>query len=105
MDANGHAKRSHVELRINDAEAEVVRTIFRLYCRGHGFTTIAKTPERRRAPCPRPRPAGGKPLGWASSSVRESCCAGSIVANRSGARTKKRDQWGEKPHRRPSRTG
>ena len=70
LDAQGQVKRSHVELRINEAEAEIVRTIFRLYVDGHGFTTIAKKVNADGALCPRPRPAIGKPSGWVSSSVR-----------------------------------
>lgn len=70
-DAQGCPKRSHVELRINHAEAEVVRKIFRLYTDGNGFTTIAKTLNAGGAICPRPRPAFGKPNGWVSSAVRQ----------------------------------
>jgi DNA invertase Pin-like site-specific DNA recombinase len=33
---------SHVEHRINAEEAEVVRTVFRMYADGHGYDTIAK---------------------------------------------------------------
>ena len=41
-DAQGHVKRSHVELRINEPQANVVRKISRMYADGHGFKTIAK---------------------------------------------------------------
>jgi site-specific DNA recombinase len=66
-----NGKRSHVELRINQAEAHVVLRVFRLYAQGHGFTSIAKTLNAEGAPCPRPRPEGSKPFGWAASSVRQ----------------------------------
>lgn len=39
--ANGEPTRSHVDYRINDAEAEVIRAIFRLYAAGHGTRNIA----------------------------------------------------------------
>ena len=41
-------QRSHVERRINEAEAAVVRRIFELCASGAGLTRIAKTPERGR---------------------------------------------------------
>lgn len=71
LDANGRPRRSHVELRINEQEAAVVRTIFRLYAQGKGLRAIAHQLNLDRAPCPRPRPAIGKPNGWAPSSIRE----------------------------------
>lgn len=70
-DAQGRLKRSHVELQINDREAEVIRRIFRLYKEGNGFTSIAKSLNAEGALCPRPRPAVGKPNGWISSSIRQ----------------------------------
>ena len=102
VDAQGQAKRSHVELRINEAEAEIVRKIFRLYAEGRGFTTIAKTLNAEGAPCPRPRPAVGKPNGWVSSSVRVILLRRLYKGEQVWGRTKKRDKWGQlKPHRRP----
>ncbi len=70
-DAQGRPTRSHVELRINEAEAEIVRRIFRLYAKGYGFTSIAKALNAEGAICPRPRPSIGKPSGWVASSVRQ----------------------------------
>jgi DNA invertase Pin-like site-specific DNA recombinase len=102
LDAQGQAKRSHVELRINEAEAEIVRTIFRLYVDGHGFTTIAKKVNADGAPCPRPHPAVGKPSGWVSSSVRAIVLRRLYRGEQVWGRTKKQDKWGQKkPHRRP----
>jgi len=68
MGADG--KRSHVEYRINEAEAAVVRRIFQLYCAGHGTATIAKTLNAEGALHPKAKPIT-RPAGWAPSSVRE----------------------------------
>ena len=38
----GEWVKSHTEYRINEAQAETVRAIFRAYADGHGHTTIAK---------------------------------------------------------------
>jgi DNA invertase Pin-like site-specific DNA recombinase len=103
-DAQGRTKRSHVELKINEAEADVVRRIFMLYAAGHGFMTIAKMLNAEGAICPRPRPAPTKPRGWASSSVRaillRPLYRGEIV----WGRTKKRLPSGRiKAQRRPEK--
>ena len=101
-DANGGLQRSHVELRINEAEAEVVRKIFRLYAEGHGFTSIAKTLNAEGALCPRPRPSPTKPHGWVSSSVRQVLLRRLYVGEQVWGRTKKRTPWGvKKAQRRP----
>jgi site-specific DNA recombinase len=88
--ANG--QRSHVERRINDAEAAVVRQIFERSAAGAGLTRIAK--ELNAAGALTPRPHQGRPAGWAPSSVREvllrALYRGEIVWNQ----TKKRDTWG-----------
>jgi site-specific DNA recombinase len=103
-DVHGRAIRSHVELKINDTEAAVVRQIFRLYAHGKGFASIAKTLNAEGASCPHPRPVLGRPTGWAPSSVREILLRrlyrGELVWNT----TKKRDNWGQKkPRPRPER--
>ena len=59
----------HVERRVNEAEAAVVRRIFELYASGTGLNTIAKRLNEEAAP--RPTPQQGRPPGWAPSSVRE----------------------------------
>lgn len=41
--ANGERTASHSEYRINEAEAGIVRAIFKMYDTGHGLTVIAKT--------------------------------------------------------------
>ena len=101
-DAQGRPTRSHVELRINEAEAEVVRTIFRLYAGGHGFTSIAKALNAEGALCPRPRPSLSKPHGWVSSSVRQIILRRLYRGERVWGQTKKRAASGAKKiQRRP----
>ena len=63
-DAQGRTQRSHVERRINEREAAVVRQIFTLCAEGMGFCRIAKALNAQGAPCPRAT------KGWAPSSVR-----------------------------------
>ena len=86
-------ERSHVERRINDAEAAVVREIFELCAGGEGLKGIAK--RLNAAGATTPRAQQGRPNGWAPSSVRavlhRSLYRGEIVWNR----TKKRDAWGQ----------
>ncbi len=96
-------KRSHVELRINAAEAEVVRKIFHLYVAGHGFETIAKLLNKESAPCPRARPIT-KPGGWVSSSVRTILLRRLYHGEQVWGCTKKRLPSGVKrPQRRPEK--
>jgi site-specific DNA recombinase len=103
-DAQGRPRRSHVELRINDGEAEVVRKIFALYAQGKGFALIAKHLNDCHAPCPRPRPSNGKPSGWAPSSVRQVLIRPIYRGEILWGKTKKRDPWGvRRARRRPER--
>ena len=89
--------RSHVERRINEEEAPVIRAIFERCARGEGLKGIAKGLNGEGAPTPRAQQ--GRPRGWAPSSVREvlhrALYRGEIAWNR----TKKRDTWGQS-HRR-----
>ncbi|OAI49264.1 hypothetical protein AYO43_10705 [Nitrospira sp. SCGC AG-212-E16] len=55
--------------RINEAEAEVVRKIFRLSPDGHGFTNIAKVLNLEGLVSP--LPSFSEPHGWVGSSVRQ----------------------------------
>jgi site-specific DNA recombinase len=91
--ADAGGKRSHVERRINEAEASIVRRIFELCAGGTGYTRIAKLLNAERAPAPRPQQ--GRPAGWAPSSVNEilhrSLYRGELVWNR----TRKRNRWGQ----------
>jgi site-specific DNA recombinase len=82
----------HVERRINEAEASVVRKIFQLSADGLGKTTIARRLNAEGAPAPRAQL--GRPHAWAGSSVREILLRetyhGCVLWNR----TKKRDVEG-----------
>ncbi len=90
-------RRSHVERRINEGEAAIVRRIFDLCAGGKGMKAIAKTLNADRVPAPRAQQ--GRPTGWAPSSVREvlyrPLYRGEIVWNK----TQKRDAWGQKTYR------
>ncbi len=92
----------HVERRINEAEAAIVRQVFTWAAEGAGTKTIAKRLNDARALCPRAQ--RGRPNGWAPSSVREvfrrSLYRGVITWDR----TKARDEAGERRmSRRPER--
>jgi site-specific DNA recombinase len=96
-DADGRPIRLYVERRINEAQAEVVRKIFRLYADGHGFGTIARQLNDEGAACPRPMP--GRPAGWAPSSVRQVLLRPVYKGELLWNRTKKRNQWGQQQQR------
>jgi site-specific DNA recombinase len=87
-------QRSHVERRINDAEAVVVRRIFELSAGGQGVRSITKLLNAAGEPAPRAQQ--GRPVAWAPSSVwailRRPLYRGEVVWNQ----TKKRDTWGRK---------
>ena len=93
-----NGRRSHVERRIDDTQATVVRRIFDLCAKGHGKVAIAKRLNAEAAPSPRAQQ--GRPNAWAPSSVRavlyRELYRGEIVWNR----TKKRDTWGVKRQQR-----
>ena len=76
LDADG--QRSHVERRINEAEAAVVRRIFEMCAAGAGLTRITKTLNADGVPAPRPQQ--GRPRGWAPSTVRDGAAAASSTA-------------------------
>ena len=88
----GSLHRSHVERKINHAEAAVVVQIFESYAQGRGQTTIAKMLNAERACTPRAQQ--GRPSGWSPSSVREvlhrPLYRGQLVWNQ----TRKRNKWG-----------
>jgi site-specific DNA recombinase len=64
-----NGRRSHVERRINDEEAAIVRRIFELCAAGDGLKGITKRLNEARARAPRAQQ--GRPQAWAPSSVRE----------------------------------
>ena len=92
LDPKGH--RSHVERRINETEAAVVRRIFEMCAAGAGPTRITKMLNADEVPAPRPQQ--GRPVGRAHTSVRavllRELYRGVIVWNQ----TRKRDRWGQK---------
>ena len=83
----------HVERRVNETEAAVVRRIFELAAGGAGVKRIAQTLNAERVPCPRAQQ--GRPDGWAPSSIRcvlrRDLYRGIVV----WGRTKQRDGSGE----------
>ncbi|MDP2320710.1 MAG: recombinase family protein [Acidobacteriota bacterium] len=84
--------RSHVERRINLAEAAVVRRLFSLADEGMGQRLIARALNDAAAPAPRAQQ--GRPNAWSPSSVfealRRDLYRGAVIWNRS----QKRDTWG-----------
>ena len=93
-------ERSHVERRINETEAAIVRRIFEWSAAGTGYSRIARLLNEERAPAPRPQQ--GRPSAWAPSTVRDvlhrPIYGGEIVWNQ----TRKRDRWGQQhQHARP----
>jgi DNA invertase Pin-like site-specific DNA recombinase len=94
-------KRSHVERRIDQGEAAVIRRIFELCAAGRGVRAIAKQLNDEGEPAPRAQ--RGRPIAWAPSSVwellRRPIYRGVIVWNQS----RKRDKWGQRhQHPRPA---
>src|SRR5262245_24742038 len=67
--AGADGRRWHVERRVNDVEASVIREIFELSARGEGLKAIGKSLNARGACSPRPQQ--GRPQSWAPSTVRE----------------------------------
>jgi site-specific DNA recombinase len=85
-------KPSHVERRINESQAAIVRNIFDRYVHGEGYGRIARALNAAHASSP--RPTEHKPAGWSPSSVRsvlrQELYRGVVVWNQS----RKRDAWG-----------
>jgi site-specific DNA recombinase len=99
LDAGG--KRSHVERRINESEAAVIRRVFELSAAGHGVKAITKMLNADGLLSPRAQ--RGRSQSWAPSSVREvlrkDIYRGVVTWNR----TRKRNRWGvDKQAARPS---
>jgi site-specific DNA recombinase len=94
LDVRGpDCKRSHVEPRVNGAEAATVRRIFELCAEGHGQKAIAIMLNDERAPCPRPQ--RGRPAGWAPSSVRAVLHREKYRGLLVWGKTQKRDAYGQ----------
>jgi site-specific DNA recombinase len=86
-------RRSHVERRIIEAEADVIRRIFTLCAEGHGQTAIAKRLNDERAPSPRAQ--RGRPRAWAPSTIREALFRTAYHGEITWNRSRKRDPWGQ----------
>jgi hypothetical protein len=98
LDVKG--ERSHVERRINEVEAVVVRRICEMCAAGAGLTRITKALDEDGVPALRPQQC--RAVGWAHTSVRavllRALYRGVIVWNQ----TRKRDRWGQHhQHARP----
>ena len=91
----GKPKRLHVERRLNETEAAVIREIFEKAAAGWGTRRIAHDLNARRVPAPPPRRAG-RPRAWAPSTIyamlTRPLYRGEITWNR----TRKRNAWGIK---------
>ena len=102
LDAYGRPKRDHVERRINEEQAAVVRQVFRLCAEGKGMVSIARflNDEGR----PAPRNTVGLKISWSPSSVRSllfrRLYLGEVIWNK----TKKRNPWGiQQQRKRPEK--
>src|SRR5262245_2344332 len=91
----GKPKRLHVERRINETEAAVIREIFEKAAAGWGTRRIAHDLNARGIVAPPPRRAG-RPRAWAPSTIyamlTRSLYRGEVAWNR----TQKRNAWGIK---------
>jgi site-specific DNA recombinase len=87
-------RRSHVERRVNEKEAAVVRRVFALASKGMGFRMMAHTLNEQRAIAPRSQQ--GRPRAWAPSSVRAVLYRRLYIGEITWGTTKKRDSWGRK---------
>jgi DNA invertase Pin-like site-specific DNA recombinase len=92
LDAYGRPKRDHVERRINEQQAFVVRKIFRLCAEGKGMVSVGR--RLNDEGCPAPRNSQGRKISWSPSSVRSllfrRLYLGEVIWNK----TKKRNSWG-----------
>jgi site-specific DNA recombinase len=91
----------HVERRINETQAVIVRKIFDLCASGVGYTRLAKQLNAEQAAAPLPQQE--RPAGWSPSTVNEilhrDLYRGQVVWNK----TQKRNTWGQRQqHARPA---
>ena len=92
--AGPDGRRSHVERRVNDAEAAIVRRIFALCAAGKGMKGIAKALNAEHVPSPRPQQ--GRPRSWAPSSVRSVLYRDLYRGINVWNKTKQTDKWGKR---------
>jgi site-specific DNA recombinase len=93
--------RSHVDRQINEAEAIVVRQIFKLAAAGYGFRRIAHALNAEAALAP--RATHGRKSGWSASTVRDVLRSEIYRGVLIWGRTQKRDGWGQRVTRRAAR--
>ena len=93
--------RSHVDQRINEAEAAVVRRIFELAAAGYGFRRIAHALNAEAALAP--RATHGRKRGWSASTVRDVLRSEIYRGVLIWGQTQKRDGWGQRVTRRAVR--
>jgi hypothetical protein len=91
----GKPKRLHVERRINEAEAAVIREIFEKAAAGRGTRRIAHDLNTRRVPAPPPRRAE-RPPAWAPSTIYAMLTRPLYRGEVTWNRTRKRNVWGIK---------
>ena len=83
----------HVERRVNETEAAVVRRIYDLYAAGRELSSIAHTLNADGASCPRAQQ--GRVNGWCASSVREVLKRPLYRGDLVWGRARKRDREGQ----------
>ena len=92
-DADG--RRDHVDRRIIEAEAAIVREIFARSAAGEGLKAIAKALNERGVPTPQPAD-GSAPRGWAPSAIRSVLYRRTYLGEIRYGMTRKRDAWGQR---------
>lgn len=84
----------HVERRILEPEAEIVRAIYDFAAEGHGSRHIAHMLNERHVPCPRAQQ--GRPSGWDQGTIRAVLGRPLYRGIIEYGATRKRDAWGRK---------
>ncbi len=92
LDPYGRPKRDHVERRINEEQAAVIRKIFRLCAEGKGMVSIAR--QLNDDGLPAPRNSQGRPVSWSPSSVRSLLFRRLYLGEMIWNKSKKRNPWG-----------
>jgi site-specific DNA recombinase len=102
LDAYGRPKRDHVELRIHEEQAAVVRTIFQLCAAGKGMVSIAQRLNAEGLPAP--GTSDGRRKTWGPSSVRTVLFRRTYLGELIWNKTKKRNPSGvQQPRKRPEK--
>lgn len=93
LDPYGRPKRDHVERRINEEQATVIRKIFNLCAGGKGMVTIAR--QLNDEGLSAPRNSQGRQVSWSPSSVRSVLFRRLYIGEVIWNKTKKRNAWGQ----------